>query len=215
MNFVLYVSMLLAGLLVGVVSILTVNKMILVKSEYKQNHKSSNPNNTYINPLNIIILAISLTFCILMLLLYGISFKTLIYIITFSICVVISAVDIKIKKIPNEAVLLLLGIALLLIVSGKSDVKAHYHFFGFIATTILFMIPFLFKNQAGAGDVKLAAVIGLYLGFPKVIYSVFIMSFIMLIYLLILIITKKGGLKTKIALGPFISAGFILALILN
>ena len=41
------------------------------------------------------------------------------------------------------------------------------------------------------------------------------MTLILLVYTAYIIITGKGNLKTKIALGPFIAAGFVAVLVLN
>ena len=45
--------------------------------------------------------------------------------------------------------------------------------------------------------------------------AVFIMTFFLMIYTGYLMISKKGSLKSKVALGPFMAIGFVAVLFLN
>jgi len=82
-----------------------------------------------------------------------------------------------------------------------------------IMMIIGFIIPFLFGSKAGAGYIKYAAVMGFTLGFPNILSAVVIMSGVLLLWILWLINSKKGGHKTKHAMEPFISVGFVISFI--
>ncbi|MDK2943059.1 MAG: hypothetical protein PWP56_2572, partial [Acetobacterium sp.] len=68
---------------------------------------------------------------------------------------------------------------------------------------------------AGWGDVKYAAAVGFCLGVYGIISAIMIMTFFLMIYTIYLIIRRKGNLKSKVALGPFMASGFVSVLVIN
>ncbi len=145
----------------------------------------------------------------------GLSFRSLAIAIIFSITLMISTSDIKIRKIPNELVLLTFVVTMIYIVFGFSKQSLVMNFIGFLAGTFLFSIPFILKSEIGGGDIKLIAVMGLCLGYPGILGAVMVLGGSVLIWFIYLLISKKGGLKTSFAMGPFISLGFITTLLLQ
>jgi len=65
----------------------------------------------------------------------------------------------------------------------------------------------------GAGDVKFAGVIGFAFGFYSFFQAMVLMGFMVLLYLLYLLITKKGNLKTATPMGPYLSLGLVLTML--
>ena len=63
----------------------------------------------------------------------------------------------------------------------------------------------------GFGDVKLGFLIGLFLGFPKILVSLFFAYFIGAIIGIGLIILGKKTLKSEIPFGPFLVTGIFIA----
>ena len=77
-----------------------------------------------------------------------------------------------------------------------------------------FLLIFLISKGAamGFGDVKLAVLMGLLLGLPKVLVALFLAFFFGAIIGVILMAFKKKGLKSEIPFGPFLIAGTFTAL---
>lgn len=136
-------------------------------------------------------------------------------VLAFSICLLLSCIDIKIKRIPNELVLFLFLLSIFYTIVNVSRQNVGMHFLGFLTGLLLFIIPFLMKSGAGSGDVKLAAATGFFLGYPDILRAILIMGGVLFLWLIGLILSRKGGLKTKIAMGPFISIGFVTALLIS
>jgi leader peptidase (prepilin peptidase)/N-methyltransferase len=63
----------------------------------------------------------------------------------------------------------------------------------------------------GFGDVKLAAFMGLFLGYPKIIGAFYIAFIVGAVIGLILMIFKKANRKTQIPFGPFLILGTTIA----
>lgn len=143
---------------------------------------------------------------------YGMSIKTLEGIYVLSAVLVLSAVDIIIRKIPNGILIALLLGAVGFMALGHSFGTIQEHLFGMAAGWAIFLAPFLLGKTAGAGDIKYAAVIGFFLGYFNAIIAFAIMSGIYLCYVAFLLLSKKGNLKTMTALGPYLSLGFLFTL---
>ncbi len=65
----------------------------------------------------------------------------------------------------------------------------------------------------GFGDVKLAVLLGLILGWPDILVSLFLAFFFGAIIGLILMAFKKKGLKSEIPFGPFLIAGTFISML--
>lgn len=82
----------------------------------------------------------------------------------------------------------------------------------FLFLLIIFMVTG--GKGMGFGDVKLAFLIGLALGFPKVVVAFYLAFLTGAIFGIILILVKKRkSLKQKIAFGPFLAAATLISLL--
>ncbi|MHC1694375.1 MAG: prepilin peptidase [Eubacteriales bacterium] len=145
----------------------------------------------------------------------GLSIESVRFALVGTICFSLSAVDLNIRKIPNELLLSLLIIQIISLIIGWDINDLLTSVGGMIAGLILFMLPSYIGKAAGLGDVKFAATTGFILGFHGLIAAVLIMALIIIVYTAYLIVTKKGGLKTKLALGPYMTTGIIAVMIIN
>lgn len=145
----------------------------------------------------------------------GLEPKTLECMLLFSICAILSAVDISIKKIPNELVLMTIFVGGAFIITGQPIASIGMNIFGLVIGFIIFFLPAIIGKGAGWGDVKYAAAVGFCLGVYGIISAIMIMTFFLMIYTAYLIIRRKGNLKSKVALGPFMASSFVSVLILN
>ncbi|OGZ68367.1 MAG: hypothetical protein A3D44_01720 [Candidatus Staskawiczbacteria bacterium RIFCSPHIGHO2_02_FULL_42_22] len=77
-----------------------------------------------------------------------------------------------------------------------------------------FLLIFLISRGAwmGFGDVKLAILLGLLLGFPNILAGLFLSFFFGAIIGLILMLLQKKGLKSEIPFAPFLIAGTLVSM---
>ena len=150
---------------------------------------------------------------VLILLVADSTLKILEYMGIFFTLLCLSAVDGKIRKIPNELLLfiILLKIATVIITGDWRLLLAALA--GAAVGWVMFTLPARFALTIGWGDVKLAAVAGFYLGIIGLIQSVAIMGIIVVLYGLYLVATKKGNFKTEVAIGPPLSLGIFVTLL--
>lgn len=140
---------------------------------------------------------------------WGLTLKGLAGAFLFSLALIITQIDLEHYLIPNSIVLTLFlaGIVYHFLEPGTG-----------IQTRLLgaglgFMIPlilgYLSKGGMGGGDIKLMGAMGFWLGFPGVLYSMFIAALLGSLAGILLIITGIKKRKEPIPFGPFLIIGFL------
>ena len=152
--------------------------------------------------------------------LFSDNIASLIYSIIFISCSInIVFIDLAIRRIPNELLLTMLIASLAkfiaepLIYEGSIKQNLILAVVGIICGFVLFSLPQKLGRYIGAGDIKLSAVIGFSLGVVGYLQAMIIMALIMLVYLVILLVTKKGNLKSFAPMGPALCVGSIISLL--
>lgn len=135
-----------------------------------------------------------------------------------SVAISIGIVDLDIKKIPNSSVLALLiirTVAIIYAIATGVPVKETLipSLIGLAAGFILYQLPMLVGVPIGTGDVKYSAAIGYCLGVFGFLQASLIMAAGLLIFLVYLLATKKGSLKTSVPMGPYLSLGAVITVL--
>jgi len=151
-------------------------------------------------------------------LIYGLSIQTLIYIILSSALIIIAFIDLNEQIIPDVISLpgIVIGLILSFFVPYLSFVNSALGVVvgGGIILTIGLGGSVIYKKEAmGGGDVKLAAMIGAFLGWRYIIISLFLGFFLGALIGIILIITKIKKREDVIPFGPFIILGSFITLL--
>lgn len=152
---------------------------------------------------------------------FGLSGELFVFSAFLWTLVVLSVIDLEHRLLPNRVVypLFLVGWAALAVTAfASSEPELLYHallgmvvFGGFF-----FLIAFFFPSGMGGGDVKLAFVLGTFLGYAEGVGVVLMGMF--LAFLLggvvgILIMALRGGdRKTMVPFGPFLALGTAIAI---
>lgn len=152
--------------------------------------------------------------------LFSDNIVSLIYSIIFISCSInIVFIDLAIRRIPNELLLTMLIVSLAkfiaepLIYEGSIKQNLILAVVGIVCGFVLFSLPQKLGRYIGAGDIKLSAVIGFSLGVVGYLQAMIIMALIMLVYLVILLVTKKGNMKSFAPMGPALCVGAIISLL--
>ncbi|MCD6398137.1 MAG: prepilin peptidase [Spirochaetaceae bacterium] len=143
----------------------------------------------------------------------GSSLAVLIIFLVFSIPVCIF--DIKYKRIPNWIVFT--GTVFLFAVRffyfQDSPVSMLINMLS--GGLMFYTIRFFTKGKLGMGDVKFAAFIALFLGFPLFFAAVAVASFTGLVFAVAGLAICRINKSTKIPFAPFLTAGSIIVSIIN
>ncbi|HEX9774946.1 MAG TPA: prepilin peptidase [Actinomycetota bacterium] len=137
------------------------------------------------------------------------------------VLIVLSAIDLDLKILPNRIVVpslaagvVLVGVAALLGPGVGAWVRALLaSAVSFGAFTILVLIS---PRGMGMGDVKLAAVLGLamgYLGWARVFAGFFVAFAAGAIGGVLLLLGRRAGLKSQIPFGPYLALGTVVSVL--
>ncbi|MDD2533153.1 MAG: A24 family peptidase [Eubacteriales bacterium] len=127
----------------------------------------------------------------------------------------LSATDWASRKIPNPTLAVLLVIQTSHLVITQNLTGFWDALVGLAIGFTFFQLPVIIGRPIGWGDVKLAAVIGYCLGWFGLMQSIAVMGITMGIFYLLLNLTRRGNLKTKVAIGPFLSIGMMVSVLFN
>ena len=135
----------------------------------------------------------------------------------------LTIIDIKHQLLPNRIVFpsaAIAGVLLLLAALAMSDGGAALRTIlgAAVLWAVYVVLRLISPSSLGYGDVKLAFVLGLYLGFvswPAVLWGTFLAFVLGALWGLALMVTKKGTGKTQIPFGPFMLAGALILLVLG
>jgi leader peptidase (prepilin peptidase)/N-methyltransferase len=143
---------------------------------------------------------------------FGWSAELLVYGVLMLFLIPISFIDLETGFIPDKLTFpaSLLGIIFLFgfqIVNWKNALIGAVSG-GLFLLILMVLGKAVFKKDAmGMGDVKLLVMIGIYVGFPAVLFSLFLGSLAAFFIILLGLLLKKQSLKSTIPFGPFIAIG--------
>jgi len=127
--------------------------------------------------------------------------------------IIIFIYDLKHFIIPDRVLFPAIIIALGYIFVFKYDLLAEHILSAIGASAFFLFIVLVSRGRGmGVGDVKLAILMGLLLGFPDIIVSLFFAFLIGAIIGVGLILLKKKTLKSEVPFGPFLILGIYIAL---
>ena len=135
--------------------------------------------------------------------------------------VALALIDIDTKRLPNAIVLpsyvvglVLLGAAALVDRSTDDLLRALLGMLALYA--FYFVLAFIYPAGMGFGDVKLAGVLGLYLGWlgwAEVVTGAFLGFLFGGVIGLLLMAVRRAGRKSQLPFGPFMLAGAFVAIL--
>jgi len=156
-----------------------------------------------------------LLFCLIFNLQFTI-FNLIYYFIIISFLIIIFVYDLKHYIIPNRIVYPGIIISLLYLLFIAYDSLFLYLLSAFIASGFFLALVLVSKGKwMGLGDVKLAFLMGLILGWPSILLALFLSFLSGAVIGVGLIVFGKKGFKSQIPFGPFLAGSTILIMFYN
>jgi len=144
---------------------------------------------------------------------YGLSWRLLELAFYASILLLITLTDLRHRLVLNVVVYPAIPFTLLIRLLSPHPVIPSA-LLGGAAGLALFLVVMLVGHGAlGAGDVKLAALIGVVVGFPAVLWALALGIMAGGVGAVLILITRRGGLKSYMPYAPFLCLGAMLVLL--
>lgn len=137
-----------------------------------------------------------------------------VYLFFTSSLIVIFFTDLKYGIIPNTIVYSGIVVSLLHHLITNYQVLITNYFLSALGAFLFFLVIYLLTKGRGMGfgDVKLSFLLGLFFGYPNIVFVLYIAFLTGAIFSIILIITRKKKLKETIVFGPFLVLASFLVL---
>ena len=143
----------------------------------------------------------------------GLSWEAVRLVGCYGFLVVISLIDLKVRRVPNWLVYPAIGAALLYQTLAAPLTLAQTAVGGGMAFLIFYLTAWLRPGELGGGDVKLATLIGISFGFPRVVWALLVGAGLGAAVALALILILRRNAKSRIPYAPFLCLGAWVALI--
>lgn len=136
----------------------------------------------------------------------GFNIMSVIYCLFTSALIVLSFIDYREQIIPNKVCLFILMLGIFATLYDYKNYKEHL--IGGLCISLILLIIFLVTvgRAMGGGDVKLMAVCGLLVGWKYVTLG-FVLGCILASIVHLIIMAASKDKKSKLAFGPYLSAG--------
>lgn len=145
----------------------------------------------------------------------GMQFCEVIF-ISFT-AIILSIIDIRIRKIPNEILIFMLASSVFFHVVGAENITLSSHVEGLLIGLGVFLLGDIISGgrKVGKGDIKLAASIGFVVGSGVVIPTLLIAALLVSIIGGIFILKGKLQKNAPIPYAPFLMIGFFVQVFVN
>ena len=144
---------------------------------------------------------------------FGWSWKLLYLVVACSFFLLITIIDLKYRLVLNVLVYPAAVLALLIhsLPPGRDTLTALLG--GAVGLSPFLLAALLKPDGIGGGDVKLAALIGLWVGFPHVLWALTLGILAGAVTTLGLLLTRHWNLTSHIPYAPFLCLGTVLSLL--
>jgi leader peptidase (prepilin peptidase)/N-methyltransferase len=150
--------------------------------------------------------------------------ETIVYAAFFWVLLVLSAIDLEHKLLPDRVVFPALAagavaLTVAALVGGYPDALIHAAIGAAIFGGFLFVVAFINPAGMGGGDVKLSFLLGMFLGYLDgwgiVAVGMFLSFVLGGVIGLVAMVVSGGGRKMQLPFGPFLALGTTIAVFLG
>jgi leader peptidase (prepilin peptidase) / N-methyltransferase len=146
---------------------------------------------------------------------YGLTGRALVGAVFCPTLILLAAIDLKHKLLPNTIVLpAILTVGLIVAVSSPDDFLSHF-LTGLALGGFFFAFAAIFPGSLGMGDAKLGFLLGLALGSKTLGATLIAFAGLLLAALYVLATRGVSARKDALPFGPFLALGGILAFFLG
>ena len=137
------------------------------------------------------------------------------YLLLLGFMVVLSATDLEQRRLPHLVLDPLILVAAVFVPFNPAVEPIDAILGAVAAVAFLGALALVIRGGLAVGDLYLVAPIGLMLGWPGVFTALFAAAFLAAGTSLVLLASRRVGMRSYIPFGPFLVAGAVIALVLG
>ena len=136
-----------------------------------------------------------------------------VHLLILGILVVLTATDLEQRRLPSLLLDALVVVAALFVPFNPQVGWQDAIIGGVVAVAFMGVLGLVVRGGVALGDLYLVGPIGLVLGWPSIFVAVFAAGLLSAVISVLLLLSRRAGLKTYIPFGPFLVAGMVIALL--
>ena len=136
-----------------------------------------------------------------------------VHLLILAILVLLTATDLEQRRLPHLLLDPLIVVTVLFVPFNPSVTWMNALIGAVVAVAFMGVLGLLVRGGVALGDLYLVGPIGLVLGWPAIFVAIFVAALLSAVFSLLLLVTRRAGLKTYIPFGPFLVAGMVVTLL--
>ena len=140
---------------------------------------------------------------------------TAMYLVLLALMVLLAATDLEQRRLPHIVLDPLIVLALLFVPFNPAVAPIDAILGATAAVAFLGALALVIRGGLAVGDLYLVAPIGLMLGWPAIFTALFAAAFLAAGTSLVLLASRRVGMRSYIPFGPFLVAGAVIALVIG
>jgi leader peptidase (prepilin peptidase)/N-methyltransferase len=136
-----------------------------------------------------------------------------VHLLILALLIVLTATDLEQHRLPSLLLDALILVAVLFVPFNPQVGWLDALIGGAVAVAFMGILGLVVRGGVALGDLYLVGPIGLVLGWPSIFAAIFAAGLLSAVVSVLLLVTRRAGLKTYIPFGPFLVAGMIISLL--
>lgn len=136
-----------------------------------------------------------------------------VHLLILAILVLLTATDLEQRRLPHLLLDPLIVVTVLFVPLNPSVSWTNALIGAVVAVAFMGVLGLLVRGGVALGDLYLVGPIGLVLGWPAIFVAIFVAALLSAVFSVLLLVTRRAGLKTYIPFGPFLVAGMVVTLL--
>ena len=137
----------------------------------------------------------------------------LVHLLILAILVLLTATDLEQRRLPHLLLDPLVVVAALFVPFNPTVPWQDALIGAAVAVAFMGLLGMIVRGGVALGDLYLVGPIGLVVGWPAIFVAIFVAGLLSALVSVLLLVTKRAGLKTYIPFGPFLVAGMVVTLL--
>lgn len=136
-----------------------------------------------------------------------------VHLLILTLLIVLTATDLEQHRLPSLLLDALILVAVLFVPFNPQVGWLDALIGGAVAVAFMGILGLVVRGGVALGDLYLVGPIGLVLGWPSIFAAIFAAGLLSAAVSVLLLATRRAGLKTYIPFGPFLVAGMVISLL--